>query len=63
MINSRPKDTTRLGKTVTGATILLAILLAIVLIHPFFADWIYLKFILICGLGMANLGILYLIKG
>jgi hypothetical protein len=59
---SPPAEITRFGKIMTGATILLAILLAIVLIHPFFADWIYLKFILICGLGMANLGILYLIK-
>jgi len=52
----------RFGKIVTAATILLAVLLVVVFTVPFFEDWIYLKFFLICGLAFANLGILYLIK-
>jgi hypothetical protein len=56
------KDISRFGKIVTAATIVLAILLVVVFTVPFFADWIYLKFFLICGLAFANLGILFLIK-
>jgi hypothetical protein len=56
------QDRTRFGKIVPAATILLAILLVVVFTVPFFADWIYLKFFLICGLAFANLGILYLIR-
>jgi hypothetical protein len=58
----RPKEISRYGKFVTGATILLAVLLVIVFFVPYFADWIYLKFFIICGLALANLGILYYIR-
>ena len=59
---SHQKEVSRFGKIVTAATILLAILLVVVFTVPFFTDWIYLKFFLICGLAFANLGILYLIR-
>ena len=56
------KKIPRSGKILAGFTLILAVLLVIVLTVPFFADWVYLKFILICGLGVANLGIWYKIK-
>lgn len=56
------QDLSRFGKIVTAATILLAVLLVVVFTVPFFKDWIYLKFFLICSLAFANLGILYLIR-
>ncbi|OPY48223.1 MAG: hypothetical protein A4E42_00149 [Methanoregulaceae archaeon PtaU1.Bin222] len=55
-------EVSRFGKIVTAATIILAALLVIVFTVPFFTDWIYLKFFLICGLAFANLGILYLVR-
>ena len=62
MTRPHHQDVSRFGKFVTAATILLAILLVIVFTVPFFEDWIYLKFFLICGLAFANLGILYLTR-
>jgi hypothetical protein len=62
VIRSRPKDNSRIGTIVTAVTILLAVLLVIVFTVPYFADWIYLKFMIICGLGLANLGILFLVR-
>ncbi|WP_292421108.1 hypothetical protein [Methanoregula sp.] len=62
MTQPRQKDGSRFGKIVTAATIILAILLVVVFSVPFFKDWVYLKFFLICGLAFANLGILYLIR-
>lgn len=62
MTRSRPKERSRFGKIVTAATIVLALLLVIVFTLPFFEDWLYLKFFLVCGLAFANLGILYLVK-
>lgn len=62
MTRRHHQDVSRFGKIVTAATILLAVLLVVVFAVPFFEDWIYLKFFLICGLAFANLGILYLIK-
>ena len=59
---SRQKKTSWFGKIVTVVTLLLAILLVIVLTVPFFEDWTYLKFFLVCGLGIANLAIMYLIR-
>jgi len=56
------QDLSRFGKIVTAATILLAVLLVVVFTVPFFEDWIYLKFFLICSLAFVNLGILYLIR-
>lgn len=62
MTSPQHQDISRFGKIIAAATILLAILLVVVFTVPFFADWIYLKFFLICGLAFANLGILFLIK-
>lgn len=62
MTRPHHQDVSRLGKIVTAATILLAVLLVVVFTVPFFADWVYLKFLLVCGLAFANLGILYLIR-
>ncbi|HEX3000868.1 MAG TPA: hypothetical protein VHN82_00625 [Methanoregula sp.] len=61
MIRPHHQENSRLGTIVTAATILLAVLLVITFTVPFFENWIYLKFFLICGLAFANLGILYLI--
>ncbi|MCK9630061.1 MAG: hypothetical protein M0R30_00305 [Methanoregula sp.] len=62
MIKTRQKKPSRSGKYVAGFTLLLAVLLVIVFTAPFFEDWTWLKFFLICGLGIANLGIMYLLR-
>ena len=50
------------GKILAGITVILTILMVIVCIHPFFFNWQYLKFFLVCGIGVANLLIWYTIK-
>ena len=62
MTKSRQKKPSRFGEYVIGLTLLLAVLLVIVFAVPFFEDWTWLKFFLICGLGIANLGIMYLFR-
>lgn len=62
MTRTHHQDESRFGKIVTSATIILAALLVVVFTVPFFEDWVYLKFFLICGLAFANLGILYLVR-
>jgi hypothetical protein len=56
------KSIPRTGKILAGVTVILAIALVITCLHPFFKDWGYLKFFLICGIGIANIVIWYTIK-
>ncbi|HEX3002399.1 MAG TPA: hypothetical protein VHN82_08565 [Methanoregula sp.] len=56
------KPIPRTGKVLAGITVILAIALVIICLDPFFKDFDYLKFFLVCGIGIANLVLWYTIK-
>ncbi|MDD4138420.1 MAG: hypothetical protein PHT99_11110 [Methanoregula sp.] len=62
MVRSRRKKKSLFGKVVTGIFIVTILWLVIVFAFPFFEGWIYLKFFLICMVGLAFLGITYMIR-
>jgi fatty acid desaturase len=49
-------------RILAGITIIIGLWLVIVFAFPFFSHWIYLKFFLICAMGLAFLGITYLLR-
>ena len=62
MVRSRRKRGSLFGKIVAVIVIVTMLWLVIVFAFPFFESWIYLKFFLICVLGLAFLGITYLLR-
>jgi len=62
IVPSRRKKKGPLGKIIAGIIIVALLWLVIVFAFPFFESWIYLKFFLICVLGLAFLGITYIIR-
>lgn len=62
MVKSRKKRGGLFGKIVKAIITVTLLWLVIVFAFPFFEGWVYLKFFLICVMGLSFLGITYLIR-
>lgn len=62
MIPARRKRGSLFKKIVKGSAIVILLWLVIVFAFPFFEGWIYLKFFLVCVMGLVFLGITYLLR-
>lgn len=62
VIIPRRKKKSLFGMVVKGAVAIIVLWLVIVLAFPFFEHWAWLKFFLICAVGMGFLGITYLLR-
>jgi hypothetical protein len=62
MILSRRKRGSLFGKIIAAVIIVTILWLVIVFAFPFFEGWVYLKFFLLCVMGLSFLGITYLLR-